>query len=365
MIVSQNTAKLAFMLTRECGFRCGYCGVAKSRPQMTKELLLAGLDFLFDTEAREVKAMFCGGEPLLRFELIKAAVEQGRQKAETAGKRFDFSVSTNGLPLDRKKAKWLLDNKCELGVHHCGTLSTHRLMRMSGDKGLKTFECVNERLAMLADMGAPFHVNLFVSPVSVRCLDEALENLGRLGVSKAQIFIQIGVLWPDKILRSLMKTLEALRMQSKSRPVVSNFEEPFDPVLLADEPALDSDGKLYRFPAVFFEKYFPRLKRTLFEGNLPVILHGPTTLFLPLRGGRNERRGWKKKICAGIDSLCISRKELMRRVLSAHPPDSGKGKLLRSNLKTGLALENFYRKNTTQPHGLPQRAQRLNREVAE
>lgn len=83
---------------------CTYCFVDTNsgKPDMTKEELSEGLEFLFEQNAgqEEVSIQWFGGEPTIRFDLM----QYGDQLADTLADRYDVArvrrtVVTNGARL--------------------------------------------------------------------------------------------------------------------------------------------------------------------------------------------------------------------------------------------------------------------------
>lgn len=95
---------LRVVLTDRCNMACTYCFVDTNtgKPDMTKEELSAGLEFLFEQNAGqdEVSIQWFGGEPTIRFDLMRF----GDQLADTLAERHDVTrvqrtVVTNGARL--------------------------------------------------------------------------------------------------------------------------------------------------------------------------------------------------------------------------------------------------------------------------
>ncbi len=95
---------LRVVLTDRCNMACTYCFVDTNtgKPDMTKEELSEGLQFLFEQNAgqEEVSIQWFGGEPTIRFDLM----QYGDRLADTLAERYDVArvrrtVVTNGARL--------------------------------------------------------------------------------------------------------------------------------------------------------------------------------------------------------------------------------------------------------------------------
>ena len=91
---------------------------------MSPESLRESVGFLLDHsgENRKVSIVLFGGEPLLRFPLLRAAVHEARAMATARGKEISFSLTTNGTLVTREIAGFLKEN----GVSVCVSIDGPR-----------------------------------------------------------------------------------------------------------------------------------------------------------------------------------------------------------------------------------------------
>jgi uncharacterized protein len=114
---------LVMNVTSKCNLACTYCYeygedrivdvATKALPRfMSEETARQSVDLLFDRAGanRVVHVNFFGGETLLNFEVLKRSVVYAREKAEVAGKRVEFSITTNGTLLKPEIIEWLAEN---------------------------------------------------------------------------------------------------------------------------------------------------------------------------------------------------------------------------------------------------------------
>lgn len=92
-------------VTRACNLRCRYCYV-QNRPDieggsMSVETAEKGIKLC---HPKGTSISFFGGEPLLRFDMIREVVERAERMCE----KPRFHVTTNGILLDDEKAQFLL-----------------------------------------------------------------------------------------------------------------------------------------------------------------------------------------------------------------------------------------------------------------
>jgi len=106
---SANSAHL--ILTTGCNLTCSYCYVQKIRSaveSMPLEIADKVMDFVDRQMPEGTLVHFFGGEPLLRFDIIKYIM--------TKYPTFSYSVVTNCTLLDEEKLEFLKDRKDFIGV---------------------------------------------------------------------------------------------------------------------------------------------------------------------------------------------------------------------------------------------------------
>lgn len=105
---------LCLHVAHDCNLRCEYCFAAKGdynsgRHLMSREVALQAVDYLVanSAERRNVEIDFFGGEPLMNFDVVKEVVAYGRQLEKITNKHFYFTITTNGVLLDREKIDFI------------------------------------------------------------------------------------------------------------------------------------------------------------------------------------------------------------------------------------------------------------------
>lgn len=155
---------LVLVLTYSCNLACRYCYEAREEgcvppaaagvaPQeMSPESLRASVAFLLDHcgETRKVSIVLFGGEPLLRFPLLQAAVHEARTMAEARGKEVSFSLTTNGTLVTREIAGFLQENGVSVCVSIDGPREVHDANR-SYASGRGSYDDVERGLAYLME----------------------------------------------------------------------------------------------------------------------------------------------------------------------------------------------------------------------
>jgi sulfatase maturation enzyme AslB (radical SAM superfamily) len=118
---------LTLLVTEDCNLRCRYCFEKNNRPtKMNFEVAKRAIDKYLTREEgpAAVSIDFCGGEPLLEFEMIKNVFEytvSGSWK-----KRFRFSLGTNGTIMTEEMKQWFIRHPCfQISISLDGTKEVH------------------------------------------------------------------------------------------------------------------------------------------------------------------------------------------------------------------------------------------------
>ena len=143
-------------MAHDCNMRCAYCfasagSFGSSRSLMPAETAKRAIDFVAASSGprRNIEIDFFGGEPLLNLGAIKEAVAYARGIEGKAGKRFRFTLTTNGLLLDGEAARFVNENMDNLVLSADGRRHVHDAMRKDLSGG-GTYDEVVPRLARAA-----------------------------------------------------------------------------------------------------------------------------------------------------------------------------------------------------------------------
>ena len=98
---------LCLHVAHTCNLNCGYCFASQGkyhgeRAVMSFEVGRRTLDFLIENSGsrRNLEVDFFGGEPLMNFDVVKRLVAYARSVEAEKGKRFRFTLTTNGMLID-------------------------------------------------------------------------------------------------------------------------------------------------------------------------------------------------------------------------------------------------------------------------
>ena len=112
--VASPVKAMCLHIAHDCNLRCAYCFAStgdfgKGRKLMPLETGKKAIDFLLEQSGdRETLELdFFGGEPLMHFDVVKEVVRYARSKEQEYGKRFRFTITTNGMLLDDDKIDFI------------------------------------------------------------------------------------------------------------------------------------------------------------------------------------------------------------------------------------------------------------------
>ncbi len=98
---------LCLHVAHACNLNCEYCFASQGkyhgeRALMSYDVGVRALEFLIENSGNHVnlEVDFFGGEPLMNWDVVKKLVRYARAREKDAGKRFRFTLTTNGMLLD-------------------------------------------------------------------------------------------------------------------------------------------------------------------------------------------------------------------------------------------------------------------------
>jgi len=134
--VNNYLSMIQLELTENCNLRCGYCIYNDfykekrnyANVDMTEETAKKAIDYLKNHSKKKdrVGISFYGGEPLLKYGLMKKIVDYAK---EQINKEVSFSVTTNGTLIDDKIATFLSSENFSILVSLDGPEDIHDAWR--------------------------------------------------------------------------------------------------------------------------------------------------------------------------------------------------------------------------------------------
>jgi len=258
---------LMVMTTYNCQLACNYCEIIQSNRHMLKKVLFKAIDFLFTSKSPEVQLRFWGGEPLMRWGLIKQGIHYGEVRGKERGKKIKFMITTNGLFLDKKKIDFLKNHPVEIMFSLDGDKQTNQKHRICKDQS-DVYDLLLRNLKRLIKSKIPFFINMIVTPLNVSKLFSNLIFFKNLGAKRIQICHQVAVFWSHKKIQEYLGQLDKIKKEPDLVKIIMNFVNYCEPQFLSNEIIIDIDGKIYFDGAIFLEKKYPEFRKTCCLGDV-------------------------------------------------------------------------------------------------
>ncbi|WGX77866.1 radical SAM protein (plasmid) [Paraclostridium bifermentans] len=145
------------LVVQDCNLRCSYCYAEDGKYQnsgvMDIDTAKKSVDFLINkSKCEKIGICFFGGEPLLNFKLIKEVVDYCNKKEKETGKKFGFSMTSNGTLLNDEIEEFIIKNNIKLQISIDGDKKTHDLNRYYSNK-VGSHDTVLKKTKALRDKG--------------------------------------------------------------------------------------------------------------------------------------------------------------------------------------------------------------------
>lgn len=263
--------QLLIMVTRACQLNCVYCQFDRTKPAMTKDTLHGAVDLLMTARHPEVKIQFFGGEPLLRMDLVMEGIAYAQAAAKKAGKTVGFIITTNTFALtDELRAKldkigvvWILSFDGD-----ADTQDDQRPLRAGGTK----FRSAFEQIGRIAASGAPYLVNMTVTPEHAFDTTRNALRLLDAGVTAISFGNRMGTDWSDERAVAYFRGIQTFLEEAQRRGLKIFVLNPVgrdEPMIISPTPNIDCDGTIYTGSVIPpLEKLLPNVVPVVRLGHL-------------------------------------------------------------------------------------------------
>ena len=177
------------LLTEKCNLACGYClaGANQKMPAMTPVIARRAVDLAFAmSEAKVLAFEFSGGEPFLKFDLMRELVAYIQGHPARGARRVYLSVQTNGTLLDDSRVAWLKENDVRIGVSFDGQPWSQNVSRPMVNGG-QSFSRLLRGIDLLQRHGVAFGALVVLNRSNVECVAELVDFLLDNGVTSFKL----------------------------------------------------------------------------------------------------------------------------------------------------------------------------------
>ncbi len=123
-----------FVVTLRCDHSCQYCQVSRAAVEatgfdMNSHFAVAALDRVFESDAPTLTIEFQGGEPAIRFDIVRDIVMEAKRRAELSQRDVRFAMSTTLHFLNDEELTFCRDNSIHLTTSLDGPDDLHARQR--------------------------------------------------------------------------------------------------------------------------------------------------------------------------------------------------------------------------------------------
>lgn len=175
--------KFTVFLTERCNMNCRYCYGGKGGKDVDDETAFRAVDLAFELvpTGESLDFGFFGGEPVLRFDLIRKITARVRDKERESGIPAVLSLTSNGTILDTEILRYFKSEEIAYCVSLDGPPEVHDRYRVFGD-GSGSFRRVVGNLQRAAEELPAVSINAVYGPETFGALATSASYLLSFGV---------------------------------------------------------------------------------------------------------------------------------------------------------------------------------------
>lgn len=145
--MERREVKFTIIITRRCNMSCTYCYSDNGAADIDEDTARRAVDLAYELvpPGEPLDLGFFGGEPLLRFDLMKKVVPYVRVKEKQACVQTALSVTTNGTVVNPDVLRFLREERFAYCVSLDGPRDVHDRYRVFAD-GSGSFARVTRNL---------------------------------------------------------------------------------------------------------------------------------------------------------------------------------------------------------------------------
>lgn len=257
---------LLFCFTTRCQLNCRYCGMGRILPshEMSFSTLQKGIDLLSTSQTEVVTFQISGGEPLLRWDFVKKAVEYFQKKTKKMDKIKEVSLTTNGLLLTKDKIDFFKQKGVDFDVVFAfdGQKNTQSFNRPAFQKKMidNYSNLILKNLDTLIASGTDFVVNMVVSPENLNNLQENVDLLAKRGVKSLIISYAMSIFWEEKDIKKFFDIVTKIFFKHKNFLLGSEHCEVDEPMITSCALTLTPEEEIVVGPTYPLLEFFPHSK---------------------------------------------------------------------------------------------------------
>lgn len=222
---NKEIQKLKLALTSDCVLRCRHCFIDKGLGLTMRFADAArAVDLFLSSPGRRKRLELYGGEPFLRYDLLREIVAYARKANAVARKKLFITVATSAVPLDGEKLAWLKENGVGLAISFSGGREAHDHTRVF-PSGAGSYGVVRKKSVLAAGaLGGRNLVALYcVHPQKAGSVLEDFRLVTKAGFSVVDVECVHGHGWSEESLASFREGFEKVLRHIDRGILAGNF----------------------------------------------------------------------------------------------------------------------------------------------
>ncbi|MCD4761503.1 radical SAM protein, partial [bacterium] len=247
-IFINTKSNIQIMLTRKCPLRCSYCPIPKKESDMSDAICKRAIDLLFTSKSKNLRVDFTGGEPLLRFGLLKKAINYSIRLAKVKAREVSFYIVTNAIYLSEEVINFLDNKNVLLEISIDGKEELHNKYKIPL-KNINPYKLTVGNAKKIQKRKIEAYVVIVASPATVNRLFESFHHVIEVGFNKIEVNYAIGSFWKEDASHEFFKQMDKIISCYEKKLISGEIE--FGNMKKRDEPAavnsaflIDTDGSI-------------------------------------------------------------------------------------------------------------------------
>ncbi len=202
---------LSLEIINKCNLNCTYCYLGeKKNTSMSLETAKKAIDIAVHEANKQydrtLTVYFIGGEPLMAFDTICAAVDYTKKRCREKDLKYQFSTTINGMLVTEQIIDFFVENQFDVKVSLDGKKKVHDLNRKDY-AGNGSFHKIMEKLPLLKryeqESGKQISVASVITSNNYLYFAESFQFLLDLGIKKLESGIDYYCTWSNEQLEGL------------------------------------------------------------------------------------------------------------------------------------------------------------------
>ncbi len=202
--------KISLSLTHNCNLRCKYCYAGeKFQKDMDFQTAKKIVDFAYSITPKdeEINFNFFGGEPFLRFEIIKKIISYIESKKTF--QKINYNITTNGTILNDEIIDFINKHQIKLCISIDGKKEIHDKNRVD-IHGNGTLDLILKNLQKISQQIEYYQVNSVYGEDTIENLPETFDFLVEKGVKNIHFNPNITQKWHKESFETITASYEKI-----------------------------------------------------------------------------------------------------------------------------------------------------------